>query len=364
MGILIANLDDGWYDFFGDWQVNQAPGKFPRGEADMIDFVAKVHQAGMKTNLWWYPLGVDPKSRLRKEHPELLVQDENGDYPLDIENLYQLCPAYPPSLAYIRTILTRAVSVWGYDGIYTDFQGLSAVPACFNPAHHHQTPLDGFQSMPKLFEMIYTTLHQLKSDPSHEVCICALPHSPYNMPYYDIATASDPRSPRQMRIRVKLEKAIRGSTVAVGDCYQNPIQEWTGSGVPESLESAMGTGAQMTTFYRELTEKQRAHWTRWFHEYRELGLSSGEYLNLYDLAYDTPEAHVIRKGGDLFFGFFADYWSSRAPIELRGLAPATTYEVYDYANQKVLGRIKGAEPVLKVGFKDSLLLRVRPVAAN
>ena len=42
--------------------------------------------------------------------------------------------------------------------------------------------------------MINTTLHQLKKNPDHEVCICSLPHSPYNMPFYDIANASDPVS--------------------------------------------------------------------------------------------------------------------------------------------------------------------------
>ena len=72
---------------------------------------------------------------------------------------------------------------------------------------------------------------------------------------------------------MKVEKAIRGGTFPVGDCYQVPIQEWTGYSVPESFESAMGTGAQMTTFYRELDDAPAALWQRWFREYRELDLS-------------------------------------------------------------------------------------------
>jgi hypothetical protein len=87
--------------------------------------------------------------------------------------------------------LRRAISEWGFDGVYTDFQGLSAVPACFNKAHGHKSPLDSFQAMPKMFALIADTLHQLKKDPYNEVCICALPHSPYAMPYFDIANASD-----------------------------------------------------------------------------------------------------------------------------------------------------------------------------
>jgi len=41
-------------------------------------------------------------------------------------------------------------------------------------------------------------------------------------------------------------------------------QEWTGSSVPESFESAVGTGAQLTTFYTALDERQRALWADGF----------------------------------------------------------------------------------------------------
>jgi len=359
-GIGIANLDDGWYDYMGDWEINRAPGKFPRGEPDMVEFVRRVHQEGFKTSLWWYPLGVSPDSKLVKEHADLLVQDENGNYPLDISDLHQLCPAYEPALRHINDVLTRAVKDWDFDGVYTDFPGLSAVPACFNKAHHHRSPLDSFQAVPKLFEMIARTLHELKPDPYNEVCICSLPHSPYNMPYYDIANASDPVNTFEVRSRIKLEKAIRGGTFAVGDCYQVPIHEWTGASVPESFESAMGTGAQLTTFYAHLDDRQKAHWNRWFHEYRDLGLSQAEYVNLYDLAFDKPEVHVVRKGQEMYYGIFADVWSRRRPIELRDLDKEKTYEVYDYGNRRELGTVKGSEPYLRIAFKDSLLLRVRP----
>jgi alpha-galactosidase len=360
-GIRVANLDDGWYDYMGDWQINRSPGKFPRGEPDMVEFVRRVHQEGFKTSLWWYPLGVSPKSKLAKEHPELLVQDENGNYPLDISDLHQLCPAYEPALRHIHDVLTHAVRDWDFDGVYTDFPGLSAVPACFNKAHHHSSPLDSFQAVPKLFQMIARTLHELKPDPYNEVCICSLPHSPYNMPYYDIANASDPINTFEVRSRIKVEKAIRGGTFAVGDCYQVPIQEWTGASVPESFESAIGTGGQLTTFYAHLDDRQKALWNRWFHEYRNLGLSQAEYVNLYDLAFDKPEVHVVRKGQEMYYGIFADVWPWRRAIELRGLDKDKTYEVYDYGNRRELGTVKGSDPHLRIAFKDSLLVRVRPV---
>ncbi|HVP48425.1 MAG TPA: alpha-galactosidase [Bryobacteraceae bacterium] len=364
MGIHMANLDDGWQNNNGDWEPNRAPGKCPNGAPDMVQFVREVHRRGFRIGLWWYPFGVSPESKIAKERPELLVQAEDGSYPLDINGYYQLCPAYEPALNRVRELVLRTVKDWDFDGLYSDFQGLSAVPACFNSAHHHQSPLDSFQAVPKVFETIAKTLHELKKDPYNEVCICSLPHSPYNMPFYDIANASDPLTPWQVRSRIKVEKAIRGGTFAVGDCYQVPIHEWYGSSVPESFESAIGTGGQLTTFYVNLDERQKALWNRWFHEYPQLGLSHSEYINLYDLAFDKPEGHVVRKGSEMYYGFFADYWPRTTAIELRGLDNAQTYEVYDYGNRRMLGQIRGSAPRINVGFKDNLLLRVRPAGSG
>ena len=361
MGVRIANLDDGWFDWYGDWQLNRDPGKFPGGDADMKNFVRRMHEEGFKTNLWWYPMGVSPESRVAREHPELLVQNELGQPTVDDRKVYQFCPAYEPALQQIEAQLTRFVGDYDYDGVYVDSVGLTAVPPCFNPAHHHNSPLDSFQSMPKVYERINRTLRRLKADPWFEVCICAMPHSPYNMPWYFIANASDPVNTGQVRRRIKVEKAIRGPNFCVGDCYQVPLEEWKGSSVPDSFESAMGTGAQVTTFYSALTGVEQSRWERWFKLYRDLKLSSAEYLNLYDIAFDKPEAHVVRKGDELFYGFFADVWPVNRPIELRGLDKGKTYEVTDYAHDQPLGRVPGARPYLSHSFKDSLLLRATPV---
>jgi len=141
-----------------------------------------------------------------------------------------------------------------------------------------------------------------------------------------------------------------------------PLDEWLGSSVPQSFESAMGTGAQLTTFYADLDADQLALWQRWFRQYREMDLARAEYVNLYDIAFDKPEVHVVRKGNELYYGIFAEAWPRSRRIELRGLDKGVTYEVYDYANRRDLGKLNGAEPYLRLGFKESLLLRVRPVA--
>ena len=54
--------------------------------------------------------------------------------------------------------------------------------------------------------------------------------------------------------------------------------------------------------------------------YEAKRLSGGEYLGtLYDIGFDRPEAHAIRKGDTLYYAFFAPRHDG--VVELRGLAP-------------------------------------------
>jgi alpha-galactosidase len=360
IGIFTANLDDGWFDFYGDWNVNCSPGKFPNGEKDMITFVKKMHNEGFQTNLWWYPLGVSPKSNLAVERPDLLVQSEDGSYPADGRGMYQFCPAYQPALDYIKSLVEKFTSQWGYDGLYSDSRGLSSVPPCFNKAHHHKSPLESFQEVPKAYKVVYETLQKYNKEALHEVCICAAPHSPYFMPYYQIASASDPTNLFQVRRRIKVEKAIHGPTFCVGDCYQVPKDEFDGYSCRESFESALGTGAQVTTFYKDLDSVQLQTWSKGVGKYRELELSRAEYLNLYDIAFDKPEIHVVSKGHELFYGIYADSWPKNVVIILRGLEKGVNYTVYDYGNDKQLGIVNGDNPSMNLDFNDYILIKVKP----
>lgn len=181
------------------------------------------------------------------------------------------------------------------------------------------------------------------------------------MAYYQIASASVPVSRVQMRNRIKVEKGIHGPTFCIGDCYQVPKDEWEGYSIDQSFESAMGTGAQVTTFYKDLDSGQFKEWKKWIRKYRELELSSAEYMNLYDIAFDKPEIHVVKKGNDLFYGIFADSVSKTEPIQLRGLAKDVEYSVYDYANDKQLKTLNGNNPVIHVDFKENLLLQLTPL---
>jgi alpha-galactosidase len=87
-------------------------------------------------------------------------------------------------------------------------------------------------------------------------------------------------------------------------------------------------------------------------------LSRGEFLDLYTYGYDSPEAYVIQKDGDMYYAFYTEkdkHWDG--DIELRGLAPGK-HRVFDYENGHELGFVQGESPKLKVEFTNHLLLEV------
>jgi alpha-galactosidase len=88
-------------------------------------------------------------------------------------------------------------------------------------------------------------------------------------------------------------------------------------------------------------------------------LPKGTYLGeLYDIGFDLPETHAIKKADRMYYGFYAENWDGK--VELRGLT-AGKYQVQDYYNQRSLGIVEGPVAELKVKFSDYLLLELIPV---
>ena len=76
LGLEWAVMDDGWQTAEGDWYLD--PKKFPNGDADMIAFVDRIKDAGLRPRLWLAPLAVDPGTDLLHDHTDMLLLDENG----------------------------------------------------------------------------------------------------------------------------------------------------------------------------------------------------------------------------------------------------------------------------------------------
>ena len=87
-------------------------------------------------------------------------------------------------------------------------------------------------------------------------------------------------------------------------------------------------------------------------------LSQGQYLgDLYDIGFDKPETHAVRKGDSMYYAFYVPQWTGS--VTLRGLG-AKRYKVVDYVNAKPLGFVKGPIGELRVNFKKSLLIMASP----
>jgi alpha-galactosidase len=181
----------------------------------------------------------------------------------------------------------------------------------------------------------------------------------------NLMVASDPESSWQVRSKGKTLKALAGDAVA----YFGDHVEMSEGG--EDFASTFGVGGVIGTNFAWpgapgkkdetllLTPEREELWQQWTKLYAEKRLSEGEYLGtLYDIGFDRPETHVVRKDGTLYYAFYAKRYAGS--VELRGLAPGS-YEIVDYVQGRSLGRVQAPGATLRTRFEGSLLVEARPV---
>ena len=370
LGMGWVTMDDGWYTELGDWDLNRQ--KFPEGDASVRALVDKIHAAGMKAQLWWAPLAVSPASELARKHPEWFLLDENGvRRKISYWDAYYLCPADPEVVRYFQRITERIFKTWGFDGLKIDGQFLNAVPRCTNPLHHHASPMDSVQQLPYFFKAIADAAHGTNPEALIELCPCGTAYSFFSMPYFNMAVASDPESSWQVRSKGKALRALMGdqlpyfgdhvelsdggddfaSTIGVGGVIGTQYR-WP----PEDRTAARG---EMPTAKLILTAPKEAVWQKWIRIYKDHMLSQGQYLgDLYDIGFDKPETHCIRKDGVMYYAFFGKNW--QGSLEFRGLT-GKSYEITDYVHGKRLGAVSGPVGRLSASFDGYLLVAAKPV---
>jgi len=299
-----------------------------------------------------------------------VVIDETGRIARNNRHLAMLCPALPEVRAHIAGLTRRFIADWDFDGHKLD--NIYTMPACHNPAHHHRRPQESTEAMADAYRIIFETTRSLKPDSVTQICPCGTPITLHLLPWTDQTVTADPTSSAQIRQRIKFYKALVGPRAAV---FADHV-ELSDGGADFASEIGAG-GVPGTKFtWPELSEvrarlkedwqlypEKRSKWRKWFGIYNQHRPAEGEYLNLYDLAFDQPEAHVLRKGDRLYYGFFAGEagrrWKGRVP--LRGLA-AGQFQVWDYVNDRKLGTAAGpGECALKVDFVGALLVVAIPV---
>ncbi len=363
LGFKWVTVDDGYQQAEGDWDAN--PVKFPRGDADMKKLVDIIHSYGFKAQIWWTPMAVDSASHLMAIHPDLILKNADGS-PRVISwwDSWYMSPAYPGTLKHTKEMVEKFIGQWDYDGLKLDGQHLNACPPDYNPEHKLDNPEQAPESVPAFFRLIYETARNIKPNALIQLCPCGDAMSFYNIPYTNQFVASDPVGSTQIRSKGKTYKAIAPGTAYFGDHV-----ELSDKGT--DFASTIGVGGVPGTkftwpkdnLYSEdkslLTPEREEIWKKWISIYDQHMLSKGDYLgDLYDIGYDVPETHVIRKSDTLFYSFFAKHWDGK--IILKGL-DNKTYKVYDYVNGKEVATIAPGKPELNASFTDNLLIMVYPV---
>ena len=382
LGIHWATLDDRWFDNYGDWKPRTDT--FP-GDA-IQNMVKDFHAQGVKMQIWWLPLAVEDGqfkygdhqyavSEVVREHPEWLILDEKGQHARMTRNLATLCPAVPEVQQYYKKVTERFIRDWDFDGHKLD--NVYATPRCYNPKHHHKSPLDSVYAMGEVYKTIFETTRALKADSVTQSCPCGTPPSLAWLRYMDQAVTADPVGSVQVRRRMKMYKALLGPNAAIyGDHVEltriSKANTENEQDVGDDFASTLGTGGVLGTKFTwpsqgpkfknvNLTNEKDAHWKKWIGLYNQKMLSKGNFLDLYVYGYDVPEAYAIEKDGAMYYAFYAaqsaekgqDMWNGT--VELRGLANRT-YRVTDYVNGKDYGTVIGPTAKLQAEFKGSLLL--------
>jgi alpha-galactosidase len=362
LGFTWVTIDDGWQNNVGDWALDLK--KFPNGDADMKALVDRIHKEGFRAQLWWSPLSAVPNSQVLKDHPDFALENRDGSRrKVSWWNSYYLDPADHDVVEYHKALVRKILGDWGFDGLKLDGQHMNAAPACYNPAHHHVRPEESVEAMPDFFREIYETAQTVKPGSLVEFCPCGTAYSFFTMPHFNMSVASDPESSFQVRSKAKTLKALMGDSLPY---FGDHVELSDGA---DDFASTVGVGGVVGTQFVlpalvakrskfDLTPAHEKQFEKWLRIYREKMLSRGQYLGqLYDIGFDLPETHVIRKDQTLYYAFFAKHW--KGPVELRGLEDRK-YRVVDYVNGTSLGTVAGRDARLAVAFDKHLLLEVQP----
>jgi alpha-galactosidase len=360
LGIKWAVLDDGFQIAEGDWDAN--PEKFPRGNQELKGLVDDIHEQGLKAKIWWTPLAADPHSNALKENPDMkIIQKDGSPQFITWWNAYYLSPAKEKTIEHTKEIIHLFMEEWDFDGLKMDGQHMNGVALDYSLDNPESAP----EKLPDFFQMIYDEARSIKPNAVVENCPCGACMSYFNMASMNQAVSSDPLSSWQVRHKGKTYKALVPNTAYYGDHVEL-------SDNANDFASSFGIGAVLGTKFTWpkdnpyagnsylLTPEKEKIWKKWFSLYDEKMLSRENYLgDLYDLGYDKPETHVIKKEETLYYAFYDSDWNGE--ITFKGLDEETTYRVRDYFNNKDLGEISKSKPVLNTSFKNFLLIEAVPV---
>ena len=360
LGFKWVDIDDGYQICEGDWTANDRIGA--EGMRRMTD---AVHAAGLKAKIWWAPMSADPGSALAAEHPEMLLVKADGTHE-DISwwDSWYLSPVNPYTWQYTEDLVDMFLVDWGFDGFKLDGQHLNLSSPDYNPASGLKYPEEACERLPEFFRAVYERAQADVPGSVVQVCPCGCAINFFYTPYMTQAVASDPTSSAQIRMKRKVYAAICPDLAYYADHVElsdGGLDFPTQIGVGGVIGSKFTWPAPNPTVEGDgyvLTPEKEAALRKWVGIYNDKKISTGRYLNLYDYAFDKPEAHVIEKDGAMYYAFYADEWTGDA-IVLRGLENRT-YTVTEYTSDDLRSyTVEGPDPVIRPDFEGSYLIEVK-----
>ena len=281
--------------------------------------------------------------------PQWFVLDPEGLPVQSPRGNSYLCPALIEVQAFVRRQAGRWFMDWGVDAVEQD--NTVTFPFCFNPAHEHSSPQDSRVAFPRVQQILantarvahaasFTESSSGDSSPTRTWTPCVDPRFPSDV------------SPAHLRLGVKVLRALCGEAVAVV----------SDSADTNRFASSLALGTVPGIRFSRLDPGEEQKYQKWLGLDRRLQISRGQYMNSYDLAFHSPESHLVRRYGLLYYSFFArnpgDTFKGR--IRFRGLTDGLLYRVIDYWNQVELGAVTSRRSRLNVEFQDFLLLQLKP----
>ena len=362
LGFKWVDIDDGYQICEGDWTANDRIGA--EGMRRMTD---AVHAAGLKAKIWWAPMCADPESSVAKEHPEMLLVQQDGTHE-DISwwDSWYLSPVNKYTWKYTEDLVDMFLVDWGFDGFKLDGHYLNLSAPDYNPASGLSYPEEACERLPEFFSHLYGQAQADKPGCVVQICPCGDAVNFFNLPYMNQAVASDPTSSAQIRMKRMVYAAMCPDLAYYADHV-----ELSDGGL--DFASQVGVGGVIGTKFtwprvnpdaKEsggslLTPEKQDLLRKWVPIYSEKMISKGTYLDLYTYGIDKPEAHVIEKDDALYYAFYAPEWNGE-PITLRGLDASRTYHVTEYtADEPHTYTVDGSDPVICPQFTGNYLIEVK-----
>ena len=360
LGFKWVDVDDGFQIAEGDWETNS---RFPGGDKDMRRITDAIHQYGMKAKLWWAPLAADPGTKVLQENPGIKLKTQWGS-PQYITwwDSYYLSPINPITEKYTNNLLERFIVTWNFDGLKLDGQHMNCCLPDYNRTSKLEYPEQSSELMPTYFQNIYEKARAYKPNAVVQFCPCGCAINYFMIPFMNQAVSSDPTSSWQIRHKAKTYRAISDKLAYYADHVElsdNGDDFGTQIGIGGVIGSKFTYPKDNPNVHKSyvLTPEKEKFYKKWVSIYNDKMISTGNYINLYDIAYDKPETHVINKDGKMYYAFYADQWNGE-PIELRGLEKRK-YTVCEYtSDEKKTYEIDGENPVITPNFTRNYLIEV------